>query len=148
MNLRTKITLAFSVIAILSVIIMGITSISVGKKAMEVEAFKKLTVISELKANRVEAYFDQIRNHLLNSSENFMIIDAMKYFQNAFYNIKNLDILDSVLDESLTTYYSNEYLPRLNYNSINDYTIDDVYPIDNRTKKLRIKYNTNNGHRK
>jgi hypothetical protein len=107
MNLRTKITLAFSVIAILSVIIMGITSISVAKKEMEVEANKKLTVIRELKANRIEAYFEQIRNHLLNSSESYMIIDAMKDFKNAFYNINNLDISDSDIDEYLKTYYSN-----------------------------------------
>ena len=86
MKLRTKITLAFSVIAILSVIIMGITAISVAKKEMEVEAFNKLTVIRELKANRIEAYFEQIRNHLLNSSESYMLIDAMKDFQNGFYN--------------------------------------------------------------
>jgi len=144
MKLSTKITLAFSGIAILSVTIMGITSISVAKKEMENEAFNKLTVIRELKANRIEAYFEQIQNHLLNSSESYMLIDAMKDFQNGFYNIKKIDIPDSVIDESLKTYYSNEYLPKLNYNSFNDYTIDDLYPSDDRTKKLQYLYISNN----
>ena len=129
MKLRTKIILAFSLIAIISVFIIGIAGISIGKKAMEEEAFNKLTSIRELKANRIEAYFEQIRNQLLSFSESYTTIDAMNGFHMAFHSVEKeqLIINGHTVDNSLQNYYLNEFIPHLNANSIDDYHLEDFY---------------------
>ena len=88
MKLRAKIIIAFVFIAIVSVFTIGFVGIATGKKTMENEAFNKLTAIRELKANQIEAYFDQVRNEVQSYSENLMVIDAIIDFQNAFSKIK------------------------------------------------------------
>ena len=144
MKIGIKIILAFSVISIISISVIGIFGITIGKKYMEVEAYEKLTAIRELKSNRIEAYFEQIRNQLLSSSESYMIVDAMKEFQTAFYEIDNLNIPKSDIDKSLSKYYEKEFLLKLNDNSIKKYKLEDIYPVDNRTKKLQYLYISNN----
>ena len=146
MKLRTKMLLAFSLIAIMSVSIIGITGISIGKSSMETEAFNKLIAIRELKANRIEDYFNQIRNQLLSYSEDFMVIEAMERFQDAFYGVENLNINEEEIDKSLKAYYDTQFLPKLDSNSINKHEIIDYYPIDKHTKHLQYLYISNNTH--
>ena len=111
MKLRTKIIIAFVFIAVVSVFTIGFVGIATGKKTMENEAFNNLTAIRELKANQVEAYFEQIRNEVQSYSENLMVIDAINDFQNAFFKIEIKNLEEADIDSSLKAYYKNEFLP-------------------------------------
>ena len=148
MKLRTKIIIAFVFIAVVSVFTIGFVGIATGKKTMENEAFNNLTAIRELKANQVEAYFEQIRNEVQSYSENLMVIDAINDFQNAFFKIEIKNLEEADIDSSLKAYYKNEFLPSLDSNSITTSSLAQYFPIEKKTQYLQYLYISNNTYAK
>ncbi|NOR75985.1 MAG: SpoIIE family protein phosphatase [Draconibacterium sp.] len=146
MKLSTKILLILSGVSILSVAVIGLVGISFGKKTMEDEMFNKLTAIRELKANRIEAYFEQIRNQLLSFSEDYMVVDAMNSFHAAFEKLDDdiLGLNEELIDKSLGEYYQTEFLPRINKNSEEAHLLEEFYPTDFHTKFLQYHYISKN----
>ena len=59
-RIRTKILVAFAVVAIITVATIAIIAFSIGQSALEQESFNKLTAVREMKANQIEDYFQLI----------------------------------------------------------------------------------------
>ena len=113
---------------------------------MENEAFNNLTAIRELKANQVEAYFEQTRNEVQSYSENLMVIDAINDFQNSFFKIGIKNIEEADIDSSLKAYYKNEFLSSLDSNSITTPSLAEYFPIEKQTQYLQYLYISNNAY--
>jgi methyl-accepting chemotaxis protein len=142
LKLRTKITLAFSLIAIISIVMLGWVTTSIGKKTMESEVFDKLTAIRELKANHVETYFEDIRNQLLSFSEDYMIKEATRDFSRAYAEIAKAEN-DSdyfAFDTQLQQFYSKQFLPKLNSNSHDSNSLLEYYPSKLSARMLQSVY--------
>lgn len=146
MKLTTKIIMAFVFIAVVSVCTIGFVGIATGKKTMENEAFNNLTAIRELKANQVEAYFEQTRNEVQSYSENLMVIDAINDFQNSFFKIEIKNLEEADIDSSLKAYYKNEFLSHLDSNSITTPSLAEYFPIEKQTQYLQYLYISNNAY--
>ncbi|HDY67849.1 MAG TPA: PAS domain S-box protein [Candidatus Scalindua sp.] len=147
-SIRTKLTLGFVPIGIISIIITGSLCYLNTKNALKKVYFDKLTAIRETKTNQIESYFDQIRNQVITFSEDQMIIDAMNQFNTASYNVKKDNYLtdSQVLQYALSVrnYYDDEYLPGLNSNVKDKREIEQYWPEDDEAIILQYHYIANN----
>ena len=89
LNIGTKILIAFVSIAIVAVAVVGVVSYQIGSATLEAEAFNKLIAVREMKAGQIEDYFQEITNQAITLSEDRMIIDAMRAFDEGLHTIDN-----------------------------------------------------------
>ncbi|NIS17392.1 MAG: hypothetical protein GWN00_06590, partial [Aliifodinibius sp.] len=80
MKIGTKILIAFTTVAIVAVALVGFFAFTTGSSALEEESFNKLTAVREMKASQIEDYFQLVENQVVTLSEDRMIIEAMREF--------------------------------------------------------------------
>ena len=110
LKIRTKILLAFALIAVITVVTVALVAFSIGQSTLEDESFNKLTAVREVKANQVEGYFQLITDQLVTQSEDLMIIEAMKDFSQGYQMIEDEFPLTADMGPALDEYYSTEFL--------------------------------------
>ncbi len=110
--------------------------------------FDQLKSITSTKKRNVEYYFDIIRSQILTFSEDRMVIEAIKAFKEAFYNIDQgiTASQQNSYRESLNDYYSNEFIPRIKDNTNFTANASDFIPEDPRVTHLQHLYISGNQH--
>jgi serine phosphatase RsbU (regulator of sigma subunit) len=120
MKIGIKIALTFFTIAFSSMMIISIISYLRAKESLQTQSFEKLTAVREMKAEQIEDYFEIIRDQIITSAENSLIINAMQDLEHGYYNInKEFKISDrdfNAIEQKLNAYIEKEYLSRLNQN--------------------------------
>ena len=148
LKIRTKIRIAFALIAIAAVSVIGYLAYSSGKSAHEEEAFKKLTAIREMKAGQIEAYFQLISDQVITLSEDRMTIAAMRGFEDGFRFVgTELDYSPSEMESiqrEINTYYEDEFIGRLIVNLLEDISASAYVPSDETTQILQYLYTASN----
>ncbi|GAX59511.1 adenylate cyclase, family 3 protein [Candidatus Scalindua japonica] len=108
----------------------------------------KLAAINATKREQIKEYFNQVRNHVISLSGDYMIIDAMNQFKRAFRDVKkgkkNDDSKIFQYRSDLSNYYGGEYLARLNRNTKERRTIEQYFPSDDEAIILQYHYIANN----
>ena len=64
-KIGTKILIAFTVVAIVAVGLVGFFAFTTGSSTLEEESFNKLTAVREMKASQIEDYFQTIENQII-----------------------------------------------------------------------------------
>lgn len=144
MKIGLKLTLAFFLIAFVSISIIGVISYVQGKKSLEKESFNKLTAVREMKATQIEDYYQLIIDQAKTFAETPTIVEAMKSFHSGFhsistelnYNAKQKDSIDS----GLQTHYNNEFVSKLNDNTGEDHVSAEFIPENDPAKFLQHLY--------
>ena len=148
LRISTKILVAFVVIAVISLGLVGYFSYTIGVNTLKQEAFNKLTAIREMKASQIEDYFSFISDQVITLSNDQMIIDAMNDLEESHeYISSDLDVSDNLFGiwkNELRNYYQDEYLPRLSQNLVDEVTVDDYFPTDKEVVLLQSLYISNN----
>jgi anti-anti-sigma regulatory factor/HAMP domain-containing protein len=148
LTIRTKMLIAFVAVAVLAIGVSGFIGFTVAEDALQEESFNKLTAVREMKANQIEDYFQQIRGQVATLSEDRMILEATKAFDQGFQDI--VPELDRSQEEEreanngLRRYYSEEYLSRLIPNLGRSVSTDEFWPEDARTQLLQDLYISSN----
>jgi len=147
-NLKIKIGFAFYFVGSVSLLIVGLTSYFVAKNSLKEEAFKRVTLVREMKASQIEDYFQIIRHETQTFAENKAIVDAMREFKIAFDSIERESYISIKLDtakENLRSYYDREVITRLKKSAI-DINSNSIFPKTNSEvilQDLYISSNTN-----
>ncbi len=147
LKIRTKILLAFTVIAIITVATIAFLAFSIGQSTLERESFNKLTAVREMKASQIEDYFQLITDQLITQSEDRMIIEAMTDFGAGYRSIQQevgLSGLSVTTVPALEAYYRSEFLERLVPNLLREVTVEEYLPQDNAAVILQDLYITSN----
>ena len=150
LRISTKILIAFVLIAVITLGLVGFFSYTIGVNTLEREAFNKLTAVREMKASQIEEYFGFISDQIVTFSEDRMIIDAMIAFDETHETINSeLGLSDSTLIEwenNLDTYYQDEFLARLrpNLKVGRIVSLREYYPQELETIVLQSLYIGNN----
>jgi anti-anti-sigma regulatory factor len=148
LTIRSKILGILVLVSVLAAGISAFTGFTIARGALEEQVFRKLTAVREMKAREVEAYFQQIHNQTQTLSEDRMIINAMKAFKIAFHEVENESGVGKEafeqFDEKLRLYYLNEFLPRLNANSVDARVLQEFWPDDKGTRLLQYHYIVDN----
>ncbi|MFI5205284.1 MAG: hypothetical protein ACHQF2_12370, partial [Flavobacteriales bacterium] len=109
MRIGLKLTIAFFLVALISISVVGIISYQQGKKSLKAESFNRLTAVREMKASQIEDYFKQIRDQLITFSEDPFVVSSFKQFRKGFFNVdKELGVTEDTLlamHKKLEAYY-------------------------------------------
>jgi PAS domain S-box-containing protein len=121
-----------------------------GSSTLEEESFNKLTAVREMKASQIEDYFQLVENQVITLSQDRMIIDAMRDFEDGLHGMQEeLDIsadeLES-MDIANYGYFENQFLPRLIPNLLQDVSVEDFWPEDDKSRILQYFYISSNPH--
>ncbi len=110
--------------------------------------FDQLRSITSTKKRNIEYYFDIIRNQILTFAENIMVIEAIKAFRTAFFNIEvNLPFEKfKQIENDVASYYEREFIPKLNEYVSAELKSVEYIPTDTRTLILQHRYISNNPH--
>jgi GAF domain-containing protein len=110
--------------------------------------FDQLRSITLTRKRNIEYYFDIIRNQILTFSENRMVVDAVKEFKTAFYQIDSgipeRELL--AMRKNLESYYRNEFIPRLRENTDAQEKPEQYLPENTLARVLQYRYISNNPH--
>ncbi len=117
MKIRTKILFLLTAIAIVSAGLASWIGYSIARDALESQSFDKLTAVRELKANQVESYFEQIQNQLVTFSEDQMVVQAMREFNDSFFSLSEeleaKGMGQDDVDLELNLFYDRDFVPSL-----------------------------------
>jgi anti-anti-sigma regulatory factor/HAMP domain-containing protein len=148
LTIRSKILGILVLVSVLAAGISAFTGFTIARGAWEEQVFNKLTAVREMKSREVEAYFQQIHDQIQTLSEDRMVINAMKAFKIAFHEVENESGVGTEtfeeFDEKLRLYYLNEFLPRLNANSVDARVLQEFWPDDKGTRLLQYHYIVDN----
>ncbi|GAX62120.1 methyl-accepting chemotaxis sensory transducer [Candidatus Scalindua japonica] len=112
-GMGTKVIILFLIAGLVPLAIMGILSNNSSSKALKQQSFNQLVSVRETKKKQIEDYFSTIRKQVQTFSEDRMIVDATKYFKDAFSEFRTEnDISDSQIDEyksALKNYYTGDF---------------------------------------
>ncbi|UCH58464.1 MAG: hypothetical protein JSV61_09600, partial [Anaerolineales bacterium] len=143
-KIGTKILIAFTTVAIVAVALVGFFAFTTGRSALEEETLNKLTAVREMKASQIEDYFQLVENQVVTLSEDRMIIEAMREFDDGLHAIQDdLDIREpdmQEIDARLWEYYQEKFLSRLLPNLLEDVSVEDFWPGDSKTRVVQDLY--------
>lgn len=135
-------------VAISAIVVIFFVSDNISKKFILEDSFNMLKAIRETKADQVETYFKHIENQLITFSEDKMVIEAMKDFQEGFESVgRELNVSESRRNEitsSLNTYYQQEFIPRISRNSSEEFFASTFQASDLNSKILQELYISSN----
>ncbi len=150
LKIRTKILLAFAIVAIIAVGTIALVAFGIGRSTLEQESFNKLTAVREMKASQIEDYFQLIEDQVLTLSADRMIIDAMRELDGAYHDIPAELAFDDAdmeqLNIDLENYYQEEFFRRLIPNLLREPLLSDYYPQNIEARILQNQYIIDNPH--
>jgi len=144
-RIRTKLFLAFLAVTLPALVVIGALAYFSGKAAVTRATFDHLTSVRASKANQIESYFRQIRAQAQSLSEDFMIVEAMREFREA-YRAPGGAPLTPEQREEVVEYYTGVFLPRLNDHTPQPVTLQTVLPADDRGLLLQHAFIAANPH--
>jgi len=83
-SMKKKLLIAFLVLGISPMLLIGWLAIDNAKASMNEQAFNQLASVRKLKASGIQRYFKRVENQVITLSENAMIVDAMQRFRTTF----------------------------------------------------------------
>ncbi|MCB0476689.1 MAG: SpoIIE family protein phosphatase [Crocinitomicaceae bacterium] len=147
-KINFKLTLAFFVIAFLSIVVIGYLAYEQGKSSLRKESFNRLTAVREMKATQIEDYFNDIRNQIITFSEDLTIVDAMVDFKKGFDTIVTELQISPVqfqaAENRLRKYYEYNFLPKLNIDAKISEDYKKHWPNDKAAIILQDEYISDN----
>lgn len=116
MNLKTKILIGAGLLValpiIISSVVLGYTASSSAYQALEDSSKSRLTAVRDITKGRIEDYLNTLNKQVKTFSNDRMIVDAMRQFNNAYNNYSQQSPQSIELArEELKTYYRTQFNP-------------------------------------
>ena len=150
LKIGSKILAILVFVAVIAVGVSGFISYEIAKESLQTESFNKLTAVREMKASQIEDYFQIIRNQVVTLSEDRMIIEAMKAFDEGLHQIQDdlkiTDEQEAIFDKELKNYYQKEFLVRLASNASEDVSLSNYWSDDYKARILQHLYIVSNSN--
>ncbi|HAI77173.1 MAG TPA: hypothetical protein DCM08_13100 [Microscillaceae bacterium] len=146
LKLLTKIQITIFFVSTMIQAILAITSYYQGKSLLEEKAFQFLENLTASRKKAIESYFTDLQKQAIVLGQNPVTIDALFAFQKTFQSSKNeidgTELLSVVA--KVKSFYENDFLPKLIYNSLNQYTLNRFIPTDKEVLALQYHFIANN----
>lgn len=142
MNQYLRNLLIITVLGLITMIILLTATYFSGHKSFTKLAKEHLTAIRTSKKIQIETYFSQIRNQCETLAQDFMIIQAMKDFKDAFSRLEEISINENITSQkaALKQYYNEQFLMRLNPNLNVKKTAQEFFPSKPASILLQYAY--------
>ncbi len=149
MTLKFKISIAFLAVGLIPFLSASFIINDKAVEALKIRSFEQLTSIRETKSAQIEDYFAQVRNQVLTLSESKMLINATQDLTSDYQALENAKLTDkqiSGMKEDLKTYYRQNFIPKLNQNSNQNYQAGNFLPKSKAGLQLQHQYIFKNEH--
>jgi class 3 adenylate cyclase len=146
-TLRQELFFALVLIGLLGASIAGYLIFNETKKALQQQVSNQLVSVRESRAVEIAQYFQKVENEskLLASSQ--LVIEASKSFIDGYKEISSLP-LDPKVNDAVTQYYRDVWVPMLNKSSGEDNNPEEFIPITKAAKLLQYEFILNNPFKK
>ena len=115
LNLQSKLLAMLLAASLVSMLLTGFIAYTSGRDTIQQNVTNQLTGFRAAKADEIEAYFNNMEQHILTLSEASMTIDSLQGFTTALQNLRDKP-LDSGQRGQLTQFYEKDFLPALSKN--------------------------------
>jgi PAS domain S-box-containing protein len=149
-KIATKLLFMTVTITVVVILVSGLMAIQGSKSSLKKEVFNKLIAAREMKAQQIEDYMRMIRGQASTMSENRMLVDAMRAFQDDFQalsdGIESGTIDTEGDDDGLRDYYRDQFIPRLEKNQEEPVSGEDYWPKTRAARYVQSRYIADNAH--
>jgi HAMP domain-containing protein len=112
LSIKSKLIVMLLAVSSCSILVTAYLGYRSGRLNLTNRVFSQLTSVRASKAYQIESYFKNIQNHTQTLSEDPSVVTAMQEFATAYRQLQSAQVPDS-FDQTIATYYRNEFLPRL-----------------------------------
>ncbi len=139
LSIKSKLITMLLVVSSCSILVTAYLGYQSGKANLTDRVFNQLTSVRASKSNQIESYFQTLRNHLQTLGENPSVITAMQEFDANYKQLETAQIPPPAL-EKLSTYYRDEFLPRLAKTEQGNSLWEFFQPKNNISRYLQYHY--------
>ncbi len=112
LSIKSKLILMLLAVSSCSIFVTAYLGYRSGQSNLTNRVFSQLTSLRASKADQIESYFENIRNHTQTLSEDLMVVAATQEFKTAYRQLEAYSVPAEV-DKKIATYYRDEFLTRL-----------------------------------
>lgn len=112
LSIKSKLILMLLAVSSCSIFVTAYLGYHSGQSNLSNRVFSQLTSLRASKADQIESYFENIRNHTQTLSEDLMVVAAMQEFTSAYRQLEVYSV-PAEFDKKVATYYRDEFLTRL-----------------------------------
>lgn len=139
LNLQSKLLAMLLAASLVSMLLTGFIAYTSGRDTIQQNVTNQLTGFRAAKADEIEAYFNNMEQHILTLSEASMTIDSLQGFTTALQNLRDKP-LDSGQRGQLTQFYEKDFLPALSKNIEGTPSAFSYLPSEVNTQYLQYHY--------
>ena len=144
-SIKSKFLMMILGIAVVCIAIIGFQGLSHGKSSLKKSMYDHLTSVKSARTEQLEGYFRESRALMKTFSSEHTIIDAMNQFKAGFNLLDTYNVsIDKNESETLRTFYNKEFIPRLNKNSLEEFSFTSLKPKKMVSQYLQYHYIANN----
>lgn len=145
LSIKSKLIAMLLAVSGCSIVVVTYLGYRSGQENLTDRVFSQLTSVRASKADRIEAYFKNIHNHTQTLSENPAIVSAIQEFTAAQRKLQTVPMTPTI-DRQLTSYYRDDFLPRLTKTEIGTPVIESYLPKEPAARYLQYHYIAANPH--
>ncbi len=139
LSIKSKLIAMLLAVSGCSIVVVTYLGYRSGQENLTDRVFSQLTSVRASKADRIEAYFKNIQNHTQTLSESPTIAAAIQDFTAAHRKLQTATITPAI-DQQLTSYYRDSFLPRLTKTDLGTPVIESYTPKDPAARYLQYHY--------
>lgn len=142
-SIRTKLIVMLLVVSICSMLASTFICSNAGQQILEQRVYNQLTSLRAITATQIEQYFKFLVAHTQTLSDDYMFINAMKDYKQAFDELATANVPQAYIDK-IDQFYRNDFVPRLK-KSVDAEPIPETFmPKTNAARYLQYHYLANN----
>ncbi len=145
LSIKSKLIAMMLAVSGCSIVVVTYLGYRSGQENLTDRVFSQLTSVRASKADRIEAYFKTIQNHTQTLSENPTTSLAIQEFTAAHQKLQTVPISPTI-DQQITNYYRDTFLPRLSKTEIGTPVIESYLPKAPSARYLQYHYIAANPH--
>ncbi len=139
-----KFSFAFFLVALITLVAIGLFSFYQGQNLLSEKAFEVLENVTRHKKEGIEDYFDNINSQLLTLAKNPSTVDALKAFSEGYQAQAPLTSQEE--KQKLEKFYELDFIKVLQYNQVSNLSNRSYLPAQPQAQTLQYKYLANNPH--
>ena len=140
-SIKSKFLMMILGIAVICIAVIGFQGLNYGKSSLKKSMYDHLTSIKSARTEQIETYYRENRALMRTFSSEHTIIDAMNQFKAGINLLETYNVsIDKNNSEALKRFYSNEFIPKLNKNSLEEFSFSSLVPKKDVSKYLQYYY--------
>ena len=140
-SIKSKFLMMILGIAVVCIAVIGFQGLSHGKTSLKTSMYDHLTSIKSARTEQIEGYFKDSQALMKTFASEHTIINAMSEFKAGFNLLDTYNVgIDENKSRAIMLFYKNKFLPYLNNNALEEYSVTTLLPKKPVAQYLQYHY--------